>query len=512
MLILGLISNYWVGGWGGIGEVDPFLMMGGIILAIVHPFFLVVPILLYDVIRRRYGIKPALYALPVLWTGFEYWHSLGDLGYPWLNLYNTQTYNTAFVQFIEFTGSYGLSFLIVAINVLIYSLLRSRSKESVQDLSALVMSKRGKAIAGAALITAFLLPYIFGVIVMSETEKADGDLRITIIQPNINPWEKWAAGQEPIMDSNYNATIHALRKAGHGSNHVDLVLWPETAIPFYITEDRNDDHMTKLHGFLNYTRTTLLTGFPQIEVFGAGTTVPEDAKRSSEGGIPFRNYNAAMLLYKDANGYVQENYYKQKLVPLGEKVPFVDVLPFLGDFIKWQVGIGSWNTGRGRDLQELPMRAVDSNASLQDTAKLWTMICYESVYPQFVREFVKEGAELLFVITNDGWYGKSSGPYQHNQFAMLRAIENRRWIARSANTGISAVIDDKGRFVQETDLFVSTSITHNFPLQNRITLYTLVGDWIAIPCMWVAGGFALFSIVQYYRTRPKKVKKSKANS
>lgn len=153
------------------------------------------------------------------------------------------------------------------------------------------------------------------------------------------------------------------------------------------------------------------------------------------------------------------------------------------------------------------MRAVDSTATAQDTAKLWTMICYESVYPQFVREFVKEGAELLFVITNDGWYGKSSGPHQHNQFAVLRAVENRRWIARSANTGISSAIDDKGRFIQETGLFVRASITQNFPLLNRQTLYTRLGDWIAIPCMWITGGFALFSIVQYYRTRPKRAKK-----
>jgi apolipoprotein N-acyltransferase len=510
MLLLGLISNYWVGGWGGIGEVDPFLMMGGIILAIVHPFFLVIPLLLYDVIRRKYGIKPALYALPVIWTGFEFWHSLGDLGYPWLNLYNTQTYNTWYVQFIEFTGSYGLSFVIVGINVLIYTLLRSRSQMGVADLRAVILSPKGRAGAFAALINAFLLPYIFGAIVMTKEEEASGDLRVSIIQPNINPWEKWEAGQEPIMDSNYRSTIEALRVGNNQvkGQKVDLILWPETAIPFYITEGRNGDQMAKLESFLDYTGAALLTGFPQIETF-EGDDIPEDAKMSKSGGVAFRNYNAAMLLYKDRDGYKQENYYKQKLVPLGEKVPFVDLIPVLGDWFKWSVGLGSWNTGTGIETQDLPLRSIDSAASEQDTAKLWTMICYESVYPQFVRQFVNNGAELLFVITNDGWYGKSSGPHQHNQFAMLRAVENRRWIARSANTGISAVIDDKGRFLEETDLFVKTSVTQNFPLLNRKTLYTQLGDFIAIPCMWITGGFTLFLLVQYYRTRPKKAKKEK---
>jgi apolipoprotein N-acyltransferase len=509
MFLLGLISNYWVGGWGGIGNVDPFLMVGGIILALVHPFFLVIPLLLYDVIRRRYGIKPALYAMAVLWVGFEFWHAIGDLSYPWLNLYNTQTYNTAYIQFIEFTGSYGLSFLIVTINVLIYSLIRSRVKEGT---AIFTLSKKGKLIAATALALSFLLPYLFGAYTLTQTEEADGQLRVSIIQPNINPWDKWAQSPDAVMDTNYNATIEALRTGDRAvkGQRTQLIVWPETAIPFYITQNRNGEHLVKLYSFLDYTRMALLTGFPMIEEYEDASQAPKNAKRSRSSASAYRNYNASMVIYKDSDGYKQEHYYKQKLVPLGEKVPFVDVIPILGDFIKWQVGIGSWNTGEGRQLQELPMRAIDTNASVQDTAKLWTMICYESVYPSFVREFVKSGAELLFVITNDGWYGKSSGPHQHNQFALLRAVENRRWIARSANTGISCAIDDRGRILKATELFERASITQNFPLLNRQTFYTRFGDWLAIPCMWITGGFALFSVVQYYRTRPKRVKKVKS--
>jgi apolipoprotein N-acyltransferase len=495
MFLLGIVSNYWVGGWGGIGHVDPFLMVGGIILALVHPFWLVIPILLYDVIRRKYGAKPALYALPLMWVGFEFWHAIGDLSYPWLNLYNTQTYNTPFIQFIEFTGSYGLSFVIVGINVLIYALLRERSTQP--------MSKRGRTIAIASLIGALALPYLYGALAMSTTEASKKDLRVAVIQPNINPWDKWSQSPDAVMDTNYNATIDALRAS---KKRPELIIWPETAIPFYITQPRNGEHLVKLYSFLDYTHSALLTGFPMIEEYLDRASAPKDAKPVKGSQASYRNYNASMVIYKDQDGYKQDHYYKQKLVPLGEKVPFVDIIPVLGDFIKWQVGIGSWNTGFQDAPQRLPLSSIDSTANVQDTAKLWTMICYESVYPSFVREFVKNGAQMLVVITNDGWYGKSSGPHQHNQFAILRAVENRRWIARSANTGISCIIDDKGRITKETDLFVRASIADNIPLLNEQTFYTRFGDWLAIPCMWLTGGFALFSIVQYYRTRPKKIK------
>jgi apolipoprotein N-acyltransferase len=309
------------------------------------------------------------------------------------------------------------------------------------------------------------------------------------------------------MDTNYNATIDALRAAGH-DRPTDLIIWPETAIPFYITQPRNGEHLVKLYSFLDYTKSALLTGFPMIEEYVDRASAPHDAKPIKGSSAAYRNYNASMVIWKDSSGYQQDHYYKQKLVPLGEKVPFVDLIPILGDFIKWQVGIGSWNTGFQKRPQSLPLHSVDSTASIQDTAKLWTMICYESVYPSFVRQFVKNGAQMLVVITNDGWYGKSSGPHQHNQFAVLRAVENRRWIARSANTGISCVIDDKGRILKETDLFVRASITDDIPLLSEQTIYTRFGDWLAIPCMWITGGFALFSVVQYYRTRPKKQKKA----
>ena len=168
---------------------------------------------------------------------------------------------------------------------------------------------------------------------------------------------------------------------------------------------------------------------------------------------------------------------KQKLVPLGERLPFDEYFPFLDTWFQWNVGIGSWNFGRGYEPLSLALPAEP------DTLRITPTICYESIYPSFVRHFVERGANVPAVVTNDGWWGHSSGPYQHEQFAVLRAIENRRWVVRCANTGISAVIDDRGQIIRSLPLFVSGSITARVPLSERKTLYVRLGDYIAIPAM-----------------------------
>lgn len=472
MFVFGVIANYWVGGWKGEGEVDPFLMLGGVLLALVHPFFLVIPWVLYDGIRRRFSRRAALVSLPILYTGFEYWHSFGDLSYPWLSMFNTQTYNTAYIQFIEFTGSYFLTTVIVTVNCLIYGLLKRRE-------SSPAAWKYGMAIA-----LLFLLPYAYGLYALNTSEETRGNVRISIVQPSINPWAKWESANEQIMKINYETSIDAL-KSVHDST--DLLLWPETAITFPITLPEYSYDLNEFSGFLRYTHKAVLTGFPDMERYEVGRdTIPEDAKPTQSPNVMLRSWNASMLAYADEKGNVRfQRYHKQKLVPLGEHVPFVDMFPVLGKIFKWGVGLGSWNMGQGYGVFHLPLQRGDSLAgnARMDTARIWTMICYESVYPSFVRKFVSNGANVLSIITNDGWYGKSFGPFQHNQFAVLRAIENRRCIARCANTGISSFIDDRGRFVEQSPLFVRTSLTKELPLIERKTLYTRFGDFVAIPSL-----------------------------
>ncbi|MBS1904257.1 MAG: apolipoprotein N-acyltransferase [Bacteroidetes bacterium] len=490
MFVASLIATYWVGGWRGEGSVDPFLMIGGVALALVHPIFLVVPVLVYDAFRRRFGRIAALVALPVIWIGFEYWHSTGDLSFPWLSLYNTQTYNTAFIQFIEFTGSYGLSLVILLVNILVYLLLRQRQFVSPPVGEALKVSGfRGgvRKWIVAAIVMLIVLPYSYGLMVLAEgslpiDNTTQRSITVTIVQPNINPWDKWSTGIEAVTDSMFRSTRTAIRAAG--TEKPDLVLWPETAITYPVTLKWTQNQLSNVYGFVSSIGAAVLTGIPDREEYINGVdAIPRDAKKSKDPMLFYRDWNSSMLFYIGLDGRpTYERYHKQKLVPFGEHVPFVDWFPILGDWFQWGVGLGSWNSGEGYDVLRLPLSRAGRTAP--DTAKLCTMICYESVYPSYVRKFVANGAEVIGIITNDGWYGKSSGPYQHNRYAILRAVENRRWVIRSANTGISSVIDDKGHILEDRPLFTSTSITRRILLDGQQTLYTQLGDYIAVPCEW----------------------------
>ena len=477
MFVLGLVSNYWVGGWKAMGEADPFLMFSGALLAVVHPFFLVVPWLLYDIVRRRFGRTIALYSLPVLQAGFEYAHSFGDLAYPWLNLYNTQTYNLVYDQFIEISGPYLLSIFIVLVNVEIFQLLRSRTFQGTVAERQNTPYPKGYGYGHLVVLAVLvILPYIYGSFAINEHEDSRASLRVTIVQPNIDPWAKWYTDEQRTLDTNFEATMTALR-ANHDST--DLIVWPETAITFYITSPAKSYELGELYKFIATMHHPLLTGFPDRATYLEGQdSIPQDATPAGVNGIYYRSWNAAMMVYEDTNGRMHRAaYHKQKLVPLGEHIPFIQLFPFLGKWFQWGVGIGSWNYGEGYEPLDLPLAAE------HDSLKITPTICYESVYPSFVRHFEDHGANMLAVITNDGWYGRSSGPYQHEQFAVLRAIENRRWVVRCANTGISTFIDDRGRYVQSLPLFVSGSITERVPLIERKTLYVRWGDYIAIPAM-----------------------------
>jgi apolipoprotein N-acyltransferase len=148
------------------------------------------------------------------------------------------------------------------------------------------------------------------------------------------------------------------------------------------------------------------------------------------------------------------------LVPFGEKVPFVEQIPFLGELIKWQVGISSWNVGKTKEIFAM------------NKSEIGGVICIESIYPDFVAGFVDKGAELLAVVTNDSWYGYSSGPFQHKEIAVLRAVENRRTVVRAANGGVSCIINPLGKIETETKLFTKTFLVVDAPLNSEKTFYT----------------------------------------
>jgi apolipoprotein N-acyltransferase len=189
-----------------------------------------------------------------------------------------------------------------------------------------------------------------------------------------------------------------------------------------------------------------------------------------------------------------------KLVPFGERVPFVDQLPFLGNLIKWGVGLSGWNVGQDTSLFKI---ALSDGINKTDLIKIDGLVCYESIYPILVSRFVSKGADFIAVVTNDSWYGKLSGPYQHKEFAALRAVENRKSVIRAANGGVSCLINPLGVIEAETEMFTKTFLVVDVPIQTDETFFS--NNPLIIPLissavsLWILGLFVLKKIKHKFK-------------
>ena len=224
--------------------------------------------------------------------------------------------------------------------------------------------------------------------------------------------------------------------------------------------------VNSIYSFLDSNNVALLTGMPQINFYFDEEKFPEDAKYNKGGRFHYTTYNSILLLRPETRQY--QKYGKMQLVPLGEHVPFVEEFSFLADLFKWGVGLSGWNVGKDTLVFNLP----EQNGNKEDTIKIGGLVCYESIFPLFVTSFVQRDAEFLTVVTNDSWYGNSSGPYQHKEFAVLRAIENRRSVVRCANGGISCFVNPLGQTESQTKMFTKAVLVGDVELRNEKTFYT----------------------------------------
>ena len=301
---------------------------------------------------------------------------------------------------------------------------------SVNTLIAYGVLRRQKAWAAAAaaiVLIAWLLPI--------ANEKLSNDpVAVRLVQTNISLDQPW---KRPESDELLNE-LAAL--STRDTAKPKLVVWPETPAPFYLNGDR--EFRARMQGIARKLGAYFLVGY--IDAIGEGPS------------------NSAGLI--GPNGDQISRYDKIHLVPFGEYVPFKRLL-FFAESLTRQVG------------EFVP--GTDYVLSDVDGHKISTAICYESIFPDLVRQFVKRGSELIVVITNDGWFGESSAPYQHLRMAVLRAVENRRWVARTANTGISAIIDPYGRIETQTPIGVRTIVDGTANFRTDRTFYTQYGDIFA---------------------------------
>lgn len=440
-LILSVITLYWVGSWQS--KADPFLMIGGGVLLFFYPAVLLIISTLFYLTKKIFEDNISLWLLPIHWITVEFLLTLTDLKFPWLTLGHSLAKFTVFIQIADIVGSYGLSLIILYINIVLF-----KAAENINQSFS-------KSIRLALVVVLIFCVTIFYGFVKINNSTQHKTINVGIVQPNLDPWEKWQIGGLNDLLNDYFKLSNECLKQG-----AKIVIWPETALPIYLLSAEYDYLTDSIYSYVIKNNIHLLTGMPDFQTYFENP--PEDAKKSQNSDYYFTTYNS-ILLFNPISKEIQK-YGKMHLVPLGEKVPFVESLPFLGDFFKWNVGISSWNTGRDTTIFNL---VIDN-----DTIKLAGLVCFESVFPSFVSEFAKRGAEFLVVVTNDSWYGNSSGPYQHKEFAALRAVENRKALVRSANGGISCLIDEFGRTIYETKMFTKESFVVDVPLVRQTSFYS----------------------------------------
>jgi apolipoprotein N-acyltransferase len=417
--------------------------------------------LAFCVIARRLGIAAALLSVPFIWVCQEYIRSnLSFLSLPWGLLAHSQYRHPALIQIADLAGVPGISFMIVTVNsavtAAIYFLL-NRLK-TVQKFENRAFSRQAAAVIIGAGAFLFLVSWLYGRIILSQPLEGQ-QVKIAVVQGNIPQSKKW--------DRRYATTIMSTytELSAEASQHKpDLILWPETATPASIGEDYGIYLQVKQ--IAQNAKAPLLLGSSERQKISE----KEPSTTSSE-----RKYlNSAFLVRSKRVKEKIQRYDKIRLLPFGEYMP-------LKEKISWSYfripQVKGFVAGKDYKIFELP------------GFRFGVTICWENIFPDIVRHFVKSGAQFIVNITNEAWFGKTAAPYQFLSMSVFRAIENRVFVVRCTNTGISCFIDPCGRVLDVVtdkngkDIFISGVLSQSVMLQSSKTAYTRYGDFFAWFCL-----------------------------
>lgn len=449
---------YWLNWNSGASQIQATSMYLGTILYLACWWGL------YGVLQTWINVRMGrngFLAAPFLWTSIDYLQSLGELGFTWHSLATTQTFYTPIVQFIEWTGMYGLTFWIVSINTLLYLMWRS---EVVQ------LRRRSWYLTFAAVL---LMPALYGILRLQYISISGRQMNVAIIQPNIEPNRKW-------LERDFAFTEVMRLTDSLPANGIDLVLWPETAIPNRIPAD--EGKYVEIRELLTRKRTELLTGIPHRE------------KVIINQRASYHYFNSVYVIGPETDSI--QIYHKNHLVPFGEFVP--SFLAPLKD-MAMSIGVPDYESGRAIRVLNVHLRR---DGQIVDSVFVGAAICLESVFPQLVREQVRLGARLIAIVTNDAWYDGTFGPIQHAQIAVLRAVENRVPVIRSANSGISNVVDQTGQVMSSTQNGVQDVLTASISVPRTASFYTKTGDWFPVLCFIGMFLFIVFGAIFPIRASP----------
>ncbi len=458
----GLLYNigllYWIvivlGRYGGL---PPWISVPAmVLLALYMAGYMAVFCLLLGLLLRRSsnGSAGLLLAAPVVWVGLDYLRSILFTGFPWMGLGYGLSGQPLLIQAADLGGQHLITFCVVLVNCLLVLLLERFGNRDAADAGGRLLPVALSCLLLLAVGGYSLLRYPQVAAEMQSGETAG----VVAVQGNISQDEKWSAARREDTVVRYLS----LTRRGMENRDVDLVVWPETALPFY---SQRSPLMGQVLDFVRQEGVALLTGGPYFVV--------QTQQGAEARAVDY--FNSGMLL--DSAGRLAGRYDKQHLVPFGEYVPMRPYLPFLEPLV---VSIGDFTAGSSSE----PLRSGRIRAGV--------LICFESIFPGIARNEVRAGSNLLLNLTNDAWYGRSSAPYQSLAMTVFRAVENRRSLVRAANTGISGFVDPTGDIRVRSQLFEPAALTETVALLDGQTVFSRGGYWFGAGCMLFMTGLFFF--------------------
>jgi apolipoprotein N-acyltransferase len=388
------------------------------------------------------------------WISFEYLHYQWDMSWPWLTLGNGLANDVKLIQWVEYTGVFGGTAWILAVNLQLFHFLKR-----VADVPI-----RRSLIRLSIVLILIIIPISFSLIRYSSYSEKYDPVEVVIAQPNIDPYHEKFARMSP--NEQLSRLLHVSDSLGASS--VNFFVGPETAL--HAVWENNSSLNDQLEGILNFLKrkypdAAYVVGATTFRSYSSGEPITTTARYSADSTVIYDAYNAACFI---ANDQPVQYYHKTKLVSGVEKMPFEKHLAFLKHLV---IDLGGISGTLGTQNDTVVFR--------HGKAVVAAPVCYESGYGEYLTRFIKKGANILFVITNDGWWKNTPGYRQHLSYSRLRAIELRRSIARSANTGISCFINQRGDILQKTSWWTSTSVYGRINLNEEVTFYARHGDYIA---------------------------------
>ncbi|MDD3151282.1 MAG: apolipoprotein N-acyltransferase [Bacteroidales bacterium] len=449
-LIFNLITTWWIGKVALAAGVS--CLLNAIVMTVFFQFYHLIRTSIYNKDDK------GQWTLIITWLCFELLHYHWELNFPWLTLGNVFATDIKLIQWYEFTGVFGGSLWVLVTNVLIY---RAVSYFMYSDKSYIKLIKN--LIAPLLVI---IVPMILSTIMFYSYKEKEDPIDVVVYQPNNDPFdEQYSLTVNQIIDNLFIQSDSLL------DENVDYIVCPESVLQGGTFEHQLDEALYILRiskGIGSKApNAAMIIGASTYKLYQKGEPLEPTARKFNNHDSYYDAYNTN--LYIDTTFKIQKRH-KSRLTPGVERMPYIKYLKFIENYA---LDLGGTVGSLGIDKEEIPFVSPDKRV------KIASIICYESIFGEFVTNFIKNGANVIFISTNDGWWGDTQGYKQHCAYASVLAVETRRSIARSANTGRSCTINQRGEISNATDYWVKAVFREKINLNNTKTFYSRYGDYIA---------------------------------